>query len=63
MYVSRLLFHTLPGKTGEVEKELGKLREMVAKAGETGTRILHTHFASIGAPDAVFEQGAPDTGG
>jgi hypothetical protein len=60
MYVSRLLFHTLPGKTGEVEKELRKLRDMVASAGGTGARILHTHFASLGAPDAVFEQNAPD---
>lgn len=60
MYVSRLLFHTVPGKTGEVEKELLKLREMVAAAGASRARILHTHFASLGAPDAVFEQDAPD---
>jgi hypothetical protein len=60
MYVSRLLFHTIPGKTGEVEKELMKLREMVAAAGGSSARILHTHFASLGAPDAVFEQDAPD---
>lgn len=60
MYVSRLLFHTIPGKTGEVEKELKALRAMVAAAGGTRTRILHTHFASLGAPDAIFEQNAPD---
>jgi hypothetical protein len=60
MYVSRLLFHTVPGKTGEVEKELRKLREMVAAAGGSNARILHTHFASLGAPDAVFEQDASD---
>ncbi|HJU28013.1 MAG TPA: hypothetical protein VJ718_02520 [Candidatus Binataceae bacterium] len=60
MYVSRLLFHTIPGKTGEVEKELVKLREMVAGAGGSNVRVLHTHFASLGAPDAVFEQDAPD---
>jgi len=60
MYVSRLLFHTVPGKTGEVEKELRKLREMVAAAGGSNARVLHTHFASLGAPDAVFEQDAPD---
>jgi hypothetical protein len=60
MYVSRLLFHTIPGKTGEVEKELKKLREMVKKAGGDGPRVLHTHFASLGAADAVFEQQAPD---
>ncbi|MGA8570162.1 MAG: hypothetical protein WB580_20420, partial [Candidatus Binataceae bacterium] len=23
-------------------------------------RVLHTHFAPLGAPDAVFEQEAPD---
>lgn len=33
MYVSRLLFHTVPGKTGEVEQELNKLRDMVRSAG------------------------------
>jgi hypothetical protein len=60
MYVSRLLFHTIPGKTGEVEKELKKLREMVSAAGGKGARVLHTHFASLGAADAVFEQEAPD---
>jgi hypothetical protein len=60
VYVSRLLFHTVPGKTGEVEKELRKLREMVTAAGGNHARILHTHFASLGAPDAVFEQDASD---
>jgi hypothetical protein len=60
MYVSRLLFHTVPGKTGEVEKGLRKLREMVTAAGGINVRILHTHFASSGAPDAVFEQEASD---
>ena|ERR1700730_13609286 len=60
MYVSRLLFHTVPGKTGELEKELNKLREMVSAAGGGNCRILHTHFASLGAADAVFEQDAPD---
>jgi hypothetical protein len=60
MYVSRLLFHTIPGKTGEVEAELKKLREMVKAAGGDSARILHTHFASLGAADAVFEQQAPD---
>jgi hypothetical protein len=62
MYVSRLLFHAVPGKTGEVEKELGKLREMVTAAGGRNARILHTHFASPGTADAVFEQEAPDLG-
>jgi hypothetical protein len=60
MYVSRLLFHTVPGKTREVENELKKLREMVRAAGGKAARVLHTHFASLGAADAVFEQEAPD---
>jgi len=60
MYVSRLLFHTVPGKTREVEQELKKLRDMVSAAGGTHARILHTHFASLGAADAAFEQEAAD---
>lgn len=60
MYVSRLLFHTVPGKTSEVEQKLKQLREMVSAAGGIRARILHAHFASLGAPDVVFEQDAPD---
>jgi hypothetical protein len=60
MYVSRLTFHTIPGKTGEAEKALRKLQEMVTEAGGARPRILHTHFASLGAPDIVFEQEAED---
>jgi hypothetical protein len=60
MYVSRLLFQTVPGKTREVEQELKKLRDMVSAAGGTHARILHTHFASLGAADAAFEQEAAD---
>jgi len=60
MYVSRLLFHTVPGKTGQAEQELRKLREMVSAAGGIRARILHAHFASLGAADVVFEQEAPD---
>jgi hypothetical protein len=60
MYVSRLAFHTVPGKTGEVEQALQQLRTMVAAAGGTEPRILRTHYASLGAPDLVFEQEATD---
>lgn len=60
MYLSRLSFHTVPGKTGEVERGLQRLRDMVAAAGGAKPRILHTHFASLGAPDLVFEQEIPD---
>lgn len=59
MYVSRLNFYTIPGKAGEVEQQLKNLRTIVGRQG-TATRILHTHFASLGAPDIVFEQEAPD---
>ena len=60
MYVSRLLFHTVPGKTREVEQELKKLRDMESAATGATARILHTHFASLGAADAVFEQEAAE---
>jgi hypothetical protein len=60
MYVSRLLFHTVPGKSSQVEQELRKLREMISAAGGLRARVLHAHFASLGAPDMVFEQDAAD---
>jgi hypothetical protein len=50
----------LPGKTGEVEEELQKLAAMVAQAGGRNARVLHAHFASVGAPDVIFEQEAKD---
>jgi hypothetical protein len=59
MYVSRLL-HTVPGKTRDIEQELKKLRDMLSAGGRTHARILHTHFASLGAADAAFEQEAAD---
>jgi hypothetical protein len=59
-YLSRLSFHTVPGKTGEVEHALRQLQTMVTQAGGTPPRILHAHFASLGAPDVVFEQEASD---
>jgi hypothetical protein len=60
MYVSRLNFRTIPGHTGEAEQELKKLQEMVAGATGARPRILRSHFASLGAPDVVFEQEALD---
>jgi hypothetical protein len=60
MYLSRLAFHTLPGKTHEVEEGLKSLRDLVTNAGGKGCRILRTHFASLGAPDLLFEQEADD---
>jgi hypothetical protein len=60
MYASSLLFHTLPGKTGELENELKTLLKLVADAGGDNARILHAHFASQEAPNVVFMQDAPD---
>jgi hypothetical protein len=60
MYVSRLAFHTVPGRTGDVEQALGRLRDLVEAAGGGRPRILRTHYASLGAPDLVFEQEASD---
>lgn len=58
MYLSRFAFHTVPGKTGEVEEQLRSLGDLVAASGGSVPRILHTHFASLGAPDVIFEQEA-----
>jgi hypothetical protein len=32
----------------------------VAQAGRQRVRVLRSHFASLGAPDLVFEQEVPD---
>ena len=60
MHVSRLCFYTVPGRTGEVEQALSELRDMVAAAGGARPRVLRGHYASLGAPDLVFEQEAAD---
>jgi hypothetical protein len=60
MFISRLTFHTQPGKTADVEQELHKLMAMVSKVGGLRPRVLRNHFASLGAPDVVFEQEALD---
>lgn len=53
--LSRFSFRAIPGKTGELEKELKKLRDLVVSVGGIGPKILHTHFASSDAPDIVFD--------
>ena len=60
MYISRLTFATLPGHTSRVEEKLRRLRDLVIQAGGTHVRVLRTHFASLGAPDVVFEQEVSD---
>ena len=71
MYVSRLNFYSVPGKTRELEEQLGRLLELVTKAGGERSRVLRTHLASLGALDLIFEQeclrfgsaGAPNQAG
>src|SRR3972149_1593552 len=60
MYVSRLSFHSLPGRANDAERSLMKLQDMVLAAGGSKPRILRTHFASLGAPDVVFEHEISD---
>lgn len=48
MYVSRLTFHTLPGKTQEVEQKLMILRDWVVDAGGSSPRVMRTHYGSLG---------------
>jgi hypothetical protein len=60
MYLSRLAFHTLPGKTEEVESELKMLVKWVNEAGGSNPRIMRTHYSSLGAPDLLFEQEVED---
>jgi hypothetical protein len=62
MYVSRLAFHTLPGKTQEAEDQLATLRRWVEQAGGSNPRVMRTHYGSSGAPDLVFEQEVADPG-
>ena len=36
------------------------MRDTVRSVGGAQGRVPHTHFASLGAPDVVFEQEVPD---
>ena len=60
MYVSRMTFHALPGRTTDVQDSLVQLERMVGDVGGLQPRVLRSHLASPGAPDVVFEQLAPD---
>jgi hypothetical protein len=62
MYLSRLTFHTLPGKTHEAEDKLMTLLDWVENAGALRPRVLRNHFGSLGAPDLIFEQEVEDPG-
>jgi len=62
MYLSRLTFHTLPGKTHEAEERLMTLLDWVEKAGGVRPRVMRTHYGSLGAPDLIFESEVEDPG-
>jgi len=62
MFLSRLTFHTLPGKTDEVEGKLMTLLKWVEEAGGTRPRVMRIHYGSLGAPDLMFEQEVQDPG-
>jgi hypothetical protein len=62
MFLSRLTFYTLPGKTDEVETKLLTLRKWVEEAGGLKPRVMRTHYGSLGAPDLMFEQEIQDPG-
>ena len=47
MYLSRLTFHTLPGKTHEVEQGLDTLLKWVEHAGGSRARVMRTHYGSL----------------
>src|SRR5215208_8172527 len=60
MYLSRLTFHTLPGKSQEVEDRLMILRRWAEGAGASNPRVMRMHYGSSGAPALVFEQEVQD---
>jgi hypothetical protein len=62
VFLSRLTFHTLPGKTEAVESKLLTLVRWVDQAGGVKPRIMRTHYSSLGAPDLFFEQEVQDPG-
>jgi hypothetical protein len=62
VFISRLTFHTLPGKTDIVESKLLILARWVDQAGGVKPRIMRTHYSSLGAPDLLFEQEVQDPG-
>jgi hypothetical protein len=62
VFLSRLTFHTLPGKTDAVENKLLTLARWVDQAGGTNPRVMRTHYSSLGAPDLLFEQEVQDPG-
>ena len=62
MFLSRLTFYTLPGKTDVMEQKLLTLAQWVDNAGGAKSRVMRTHYSSGGAPDLLFEQEVADPG-
>lgn len=62
MFLSRLTFYTLPGKTDVLEQKLSTLAHWVDQAGGARPRVMRTHYSSAGAPDLLFEQEVQDLG-
>jgi|SRR5579862_6526293 len=56
MYVSRLVFNTVPGKGPEACEQLKTLAHFIEDKCGTRPRILRTHFASMGEGDLMLEQ-------
>src|SRR5215471_14750828 len=56
MYVSRLTFHTLPGKTQEVEEKLIALRDLGRRGRWLESESDAHALWIIRSPDLVFEQ-------
>ena len=61
MYLSRLTFHTLPGKTHEAEEKLMTLLYWAENAGGLRPRVMRTNFVSLGPPYLIFEHEVEDT--
>ena len=63
MFLSRLTFHTLPGKTTDVlEGKLLNLANWDDHADGVKPRIMRTPYRSLGTPDLLFEQEVQDPG-
>jgi hypothetical protein len=56
MYVSRLMFNTVPGKGPEACEQLKTLAHFINDKTGAQPRILRTHFCSLGEADLALEQ-------
>src|SRR5579862_9103784 len=56
MYISRLMFNTVPGKGPEACEQLKTLAHFIHEKTGVQPRILRTHFSSLGEADLALEQ-------